>query len=407
MKRIFAQFNQSLNSDSILTFLFVIMIPVLVSIKVLGNIILLLISIIGIYRLIKEKINPFKEKSLRIFSTLTVGYFFIMLFSIFMNSGISEDLTHIARKLHFLFAPFIAIAFYKKFIAIEKLLFSSKIATILASIIVILGLIFSGESRPSGMINSNVFSDIVVTIMFFSLSNIFLESRKEFLISILSFLSGSFILLTTISRGSWIAYIILLISFIFLSIKLKDLLGKNRKRVSIVFLVFIGVTLFHSLKINGVFNETINNAMNYSTYSSSNIRLQIWDAAVDALEDAPWYGYGYRLANKKVSEYSENNSEIISKFTHLHNEYLTNLLSAGYMGLIAVLALLFVPLYYFAKELFSCQKFQPIMLGGIILCTSYAIFGITHIAFGEEHVNALYIFLLAYLMPRIFRIPKS
>jgi hypothetical protein len=36
-----------------------------------------------------------------------------------------------------------------------------------------------------------------------------------------------------------------------------------------------------------------------------------------------------------------------------------------------------------------------------LLSIGYATFGFTHIAFGEEHVNAFYIFMLAFLLPRI------
>jgi hypothetical protein len=38
---------------------------------------------------------------------------------------------------------------------------------------------------------------------------------------------------------------------------------------------------------------------------------------------------------------------------------------------------------------------------GILLCIGYATFGFTHIAFGEEHVNAFYVLFMAMLLPKV------
>jgi len=40
---------------------------------------------------------------------------------------------------------------------------------------------------------------------------------------------------------------------------------------------------------------------------------------------------------------------------------------------------------------------------GILLCVGYATFGFTHIAFGEEHINAFYILFMGFLLPRVMK----
>jgi len=43
---------------------------------------------------------------------------------------------------------------------------------------------------------------------------------------------------------------------------------------------------------------------------------------------------------------------------------------------------------------------------GVLLCVSFFGMGMTHIALGEEHVNAIYIFMLAITLPRVSKIMK-
>jgi len=103
------------------------------------------------------------------------------------------------------------------------------------------------------------------------------------------------------------------------------------------------------------------------------------------------------LANSKVSEYSQNHSEVISSFTHLHNEYITALLSAGFPGLFLLILILFVPMSIFFKSRHYEENYY-VSIMGIVLTMGYAISGITHIAFGEEHLNAFYVFYILLLL---------
>jgi O-antigen ligase len=92
--------------------------------------------------------------------------------------------------------------------------------------------------------------------------------------------------------------------------------------------------------------------------------------------------------------------DAVFDFTHLHNEYITNIVSAGILGLVSVLALLFVPFIIFLKSInHSDARIYSSM--GILLCVSYAGIGMTHIAFGEENVNALFIFFLSFILPKV------
>jgi len=399
--------TSSKTQEMIISYLVILFPVTLISIKVVGNLILLILALIGLKIFIFEKINPFKERNLRIFSYLFIGYFFLMLFSIILSSGFGPEIKHVARKLHFLFAPLIALSLYKFKFSFHNLLTSIKLSLPIMALIILIQFYFFDVSRPSGFINANVFSDLIVTLGFVSIANIFYETKKDFLLSTLSFSSALIILIYSASRGSWVSFVVIFCLFLIFSFRKFSIISKLRRRVILILLIFFGLLSFNFSKISDTYYHTIQNIAisdaNQAVYTSSGIRLLMWKSAIKAFNnESPWHGFGYRNVNKKVAEYSENHKEIISKYTHLHNEYLTNLLSAGYLGLIYVLSIIFIPLIIFFKSRRDEAKYF-LAISGIFVCASYFISGLTHIAFGEEHVNALYIFMMALLMPRVLK----
>jgi len=394
------------NLDSIIRLLAIIFPVLLINVKIFGNLILLIFVVIGIYRIISEKINPFTNKDLRIFTFLTLGYFFIMAMSIILNVGFDEELKHLFRKIHFLLAPLIALALYKKNnLNIFDLLKSVKVALVIASSIIFIEYIaIDDAAHPSGMFNPNILGDLLVVYLFISIVGIFKEAPKELIFTFFTFFIGTIALLLTGSRGSILTFGILFFVFLLTSFR-KLFLQSTHRKLAVILFFLLGIILVFSFPfLSSTYDKTRNNIAtwnkDHSSLSSSGMRLQIWNAGIEAHKQAPWYGYGYRLANKEVANYSNEHKREITNFTHLHNEYLTHLLSAGFVGLAALFLLLFVPssIFLINREKESINMYA---VAGIFLCTSYFFFGFTHIAFGEEHVNAFFIFMLAFLLPNI------
>jgi hypothetical protein len=67
-----------------------------------------------------------------------------------------------------------------------------------------------------------------------------------------------------------------------------------------------------------------------------------------------------------------------------------------------MLTLIFVPMIIFYKNLKNKETYDYALMG-ILLCVGYATFGFTHIAFGEEHVNAFYVLFMSFLLPKVVR----
>lgn len=380
--------------------------PVLInSVKVFGNLILLIFTVLGIYIAVTEKKNPFQIPELKLFSYLTVGYFSVMLFSILVADGLNAEFHHLGRKLHFLLTPFIALTLLQIDLSPKKLLLSIKVGLIVIGIIATaysLGLV-----EEISVINYNVFSDITVAMIFLSIVQIFNETSKEKIITFIAVLAGGYAIFLTGTRGSWVSFIIL--SIVYVGLIYKPFLQKNNKGklflmlLIVVFIGFISTNKQVENRINLAVTEIQQWNSGQNINDSVGLRMQMWKAGLEAVKGSPWVGYGYRNANKVASEYAPENKRTIGNKTHLHNEYLTNLVSAGVIGLLALLILLFTPMVVFYKQLKDKNTYCYASMG-VLLCAGYVTFGFTHIAFGEEHINAFYVLFMGFILPRVTKV---
>ena len=116
--------DQSLGSNysrvvNVLIFIFPI---VIISLQVAGDIVLFILAMMGIYIAISKKLSPFIIKEIQVFSYLTIGYFAAVCLSVLFSGQVTELAHYIPRDFYFLFAPFIALAFYKAEINLNYLL---------------------------------------------------------------------------------------------------------------------------------------------------------------------------------------------------------------------------------------------------------------------------------------------
>jgi O-antigen ligase len=383
-----------------------ILFPILInSVKILGNMILLILVILGLYIAIAEKKNPFKIQELKVFSWITVGYFFIMLLSILIADGFDARFVSLGRKAHFLLAPLIALSIYQIDLPFKNILLALKAGLIIIGIVAMVQFLL-GSSRPSGMINANIFGDIAVAMLFLSIVQVFNEKPKEQIITFIAAIAGVVVIFLSGSRGSWLSFIILSITFILLVYK-PFLMGNKKNQLFLVLFFsvlfgFIGTQTDAGKKITNAVVNIQNWDNGDQTYTSSGIRMEMWESSLEVAKKSPWFGYGYRNSNKEVSKYVDSHNHTVAAFTHLHNEYLTNLLAGGLLGLVSLLVMLFAPIVFFYKNLKN-QKTYYYASAGILLSIGYVTFGFTHIAFGEEHINAFYILFMGFLLPRVMK----
>jgi len=385
-----------------LVIILVLLFPIFInSVKILSSLILLILVILGTYIAISKKQNPFKIKKLKIFSWLTVGYFGVMLLSILMADGLNAEFHHLGRKLQFLLAPLIALAVFKVEISLKNFLLSIKAGLIIIGLIVIVQVLL-GYERPSGMMNQNIFGDIAVAMLFLSIVRVFNEQPKERTLTLFSAVLGIFAIVLSGNRGSWISALIL--STLYILIIYKYYLHNNTKYRLIVFGLLATILILAS-NTQTFNNQMLNTKVAMERWSAGNIqkssigeRLNMWTSGLKAAQESPLIGHGYRNANKAAQKYTDKDIG----YTHLHNEYITNLVSAGIVGLLSLLALIFLPMIIFYQKI-KDKEVHYYALMGFFLCAGYATFGLSHIAFGEEHINAFYVLFMGLLLPRVVR----
>ena len=250
------------------------------------------------------------------------------------------------------------------------------------------------------MMNQNIFGDIAVAMLFLSMVRIFEEDPKEWIITIASSMFGLSAIVLSGNRGSWISAIILAV--VYLAIIYKKYLHNNVK-YKLLALSLVALILTLASNTQTVSTQVSNTKVAIDRWSSGDVqrssigeRLNMWMAGLEAVKQSPIIGYGYRNANKAAQEYT---SKDIAGYTHLHNEYITNLVSAGMIGLISLLFLLFAPVKIFYQRLKHKETYHYAAMG-ILLSIGYATFGFSHIAFGEEHINSFYVLIMGFLLPR-------
>jgi len=391
---------------NVLIFIFPILIN---SVKVGGDLVLFILAMMGIFIAISQKLSPFNIKEIKVFSYLTVGYFFAECLAVLFSVKGAEQAHLLSRDLHFLFAPFIALAFYKSEINISYLLAGIKIGLIVLGLICFVQL-ESGITRPSGVMNAIVFANLVVSMLFVVLVFFKWESFKYKIFTLISLLSGLFVIVASGTRGAWLSFLLLLVGYLYFLYKQKTLSGVRSKIIAVLIIasVLSVVTLNQSVKdrVHHAYTETSNWFSGDQTPNAVGQRLEMYKTAINNIKDVPLFGHGLRTSNLVLHNLAPAvfGGYIVS-YNHLHNAYLTNYFNGGVFLLGALLLLLFVPLRLFIKAN-SQNHEEPVFIVGALLALGYASYGMVNILFGDVFMNAFYVFFLAIFLPLTARSKK-
>ena len=382
---------------NVLIFLFPVVIN---SVKGVSDLILLILAGIGIFIAISQKLSPFNIKEIKVFSYLTVGYFCAVCLSVIF-SGKAAELAHfLTRDYYFLFAPFIALAFYKAEINLNYLLTGVKVGLIILGLI-ILDEVLSGVGRPSGVMNAGVFGNLAVSMFIVALVFIQYETFKQKFFTCLSLLTGLLVIVESGTRAAWVTLLLLLGVYLFQLFKQKNNLSKS----SLMIVVF-AATVFSVGSLNTTVNDRVHLAFNEASNwfsgdnspSSVGQRLEMYEFALDNIEDVPFFGHGLRTSNIVLFEKASGSMKrYLIRFNHLHNAYLTSLYNGGIVLLVTLLLLLIVPFSIFVKGMRK-NRGDPVFLAGVLLTLGFASHGMFSVLFGDVFMNAFYVFFLAIFL---------
>ena len=357
--------------------------------RTVGDIILFVLAIIGIYFAIKDRINPLKEERLKIIFFITFSYYLIN-FIVFIFNG-----TYIAKylqtDLYFLLAVFIAISITRAKINLNVVLLGIKIALIILGI----GLIFSFQFSN---IYISIFAPITALMMFCSILNFDKEGLLEKIIGLVAFAFGLGMIIDSGIRLSWLVFVVLsFIVFNFIFSKNKIIIFPLITAL-LVFMVFINGGNIVKNRVVTAYDNITQWSQGENRTSSVGIRLEMYESGIQAFKEKPFFGHGYLRGTKEVSRYVDVSArERVRHFVQLHNEYITTIVEKGMLGLASLLLILFIPFFVFVSNYDRSDIYIRI---GIVTSVSFILFGAFNVSFGDTTMKAFYVFFLCILLPK-------
>ncbi|HHU93909.1 MAG TPA: O-antigen ligase family protein [Alcaligenaceae bacterium] len=127
--------------------------------------------------------------------------------------------------------------------------------------------------------------------------------------------------------------------------------------------------------------EAFHNVQEYqrgNSETSVGARFEMWQGAIQLIKEKPLMGWGkdgYQSAMQALAE-QDKADPVIGLFNHAHNDILDQTAKQGLLGLITLLALYLVPLYYFSAYLQHPHLgIRSLSVAGTLLAVAYIDFG--------------------------------
>jgi len=262
------------------------------------------------------------------------------------------------------------------------------------------------DVRYSGSMNATAYGNIMGAMLLLSLARIAKESLIEKLFTFFAFFVGILALIASGTRGAWIGFLLTLLVYVWIYYKNGELKS---------FIKFIGLFLLaviftmNFVKLTSVEDRVLLAKQQVESWlsgkdvnSSVSVRMEMWSASLKQVNTSlPLTGFGYRNINSVIAKHASKQAQSqIAQYNHVHNTYLNHLVSEGVLGLIAILALLLVPLKVFVANVKSTKTDESIVASmGVVLMVSFSLFGVSNNLFGDIFINAFYVLYIAILLP--------
>ena len=368
----------------------------------LGEAAYILLAILGLYYFIRNGLYFTKNRSVLLFSLLTLGFYLAGLVSGLVSDSHPAAPWKPGNLREFLAAPFIVLSLFISRVGTRFLMLAIKLSALLVFIVVFYQMM-TGTDRPGGAVNPLVFAIISLLLGCFSIIRFPLESVTERLLSLTAFTAGVMACVISQSRAVWLLSVFLFTCILFAWYRT----GRLTKLATLGITTLILIMTVISLQLPAV-QQRINSAQdNYQAFhirgewdNSLGRRIIMWKSGLSAAMKKPVFGWGTDQTQVAAASQLESPAmkQAVLGYNHLHNEYITSLVAKGIPGLLVLLLLLFVPLVIFVGRSTDPERLAQNGIG-ILLCIGYALSALTNQAFGDDTLNIFFIFFLAITLP--------
>jgi len=205
------------------------------------------------------------------------------------------------------------------------------------------------------------------------------------------------------SRGSWLA-----VPAIFAVFAVALLNRRNWMRALGIFAVFVAVVaalfVMPESTIRTRYQEAEQDLAQYqqnNADTSAGARLAMWQGAFINLAQRPVLGWNmdeFNAALEPAIEAGKVSKVAVQFHGNLHNNYLQAWAFAGLPGLLVVLLLYGLPLWFFVPYLRDRDPaVQALAICGTVLVTSYWCFSLTHVILGRNNTIMFFLLVLSTL----------
>ena len=368
-----------------------------------GSTALLVLSILFLCYLLYKRVNFLEVvKQNKVIFVVTTFYFLVSLFFIFFHG---EKIKLIDNPLRaFLFLSVILFIVYSS-VKFDILLYSIPLGSFISGVVALYQYyILNLESAFYNQMKIQS-GDMSMSLGLFSFVIAFhlldVNKQKLFALVILFGIFGVLASLLSFARGGWVGIPILLLILIFLY---RHLLSKKLLLLGgITFLCIISVVLTTNNKLVNRLSEAQYELKLYLSgddkVSSIGERLDMWKIGSKAFLEHPISGWSLKELDSYKKDLSDKN--IVTKasisFSHLHNQFIDELVKKGIVGGVAILGIFFLPLYIFytkQKNKKNNKRIKFITTLGIVHILSTMSYCLTQAFISHNSGNIFYFFVL-------------
>ena len=255
-----------------------------------------------------------------------------------------------------------------------------------------------------------IFAEMGMLLGVFSAFAINWEVRKKkwrTAIELLALCAGVYTAYLSGSRGEWITIpFFMAIAYI----SAKDLPRIYKIVAVAVCIAVLGISLGYGSIATQRLMEVQNDVRQYDQGShvdtSAGIRFQLWKASWILFKEHPLFGVGVENYQTSLVELAKQDviTPYAATFVHSHNETLFMMVKFGVLGLLAILAVYFVPMFYFNRDLrHEDKEIRGAAAMGMALCVGIAVGGLTDVFFLWWEVFPFYAIGIALFLSCIIK----
>jgi O-antigen ligase len=259
-----------------------------------------------------------------------------------------------------------------------------------------------------------IFAEMALLLGVFSAFSIAWNGRHEKLAALLKLIAACAVIYAVYisqSRGPWLTILVFgVIAFV----AAKNLRRTDKILISAVASALLIAVLGSYFQPGSIVQQRIAAAQNdiqeyvdgKNVDTSLGTRFQLWRGSWILFKENPVFGVGVQnyplalqdLAKRKII------SPTAATFPHSHNDILFMMAKLGLFGLIAILAVYFVPIAYFAGDLRNGDReIRSVAAMGMALCLGIMTLGLTDVVFLWWEIFPFYSISIALFLAYITR----